>query len=286
MRTLLIAAALSIVCLSGSANAVTERKTAESAVPERSQTNSIRIAQNRRRDGRNGRDSIVEGCGVRDALCVANRLLRQMERQVGGQRRRQIDELGKLMQRACGAQPKDVVCAGDFVSRALAVATGSGGAPGPIVRERRRQPGGRPRPRSRVGGLSCQQRQGYPGLFPVRTSDNRSFGSRGFAANRGVDGCDYAIRNWNSYYAIVCTNHSTHGNRQIIAQNIADASVYGSGFRSLRACVASVAGIRRGAICARQPGAGSVRIMNIANRAFRGPSFPSLDRCLVALHNR
>ena len=269
----MIAAALSIICLSCSANVVSAAPTAESGASERFHGNSIRIAQNRRPGRRNGRDILVEGCGVRDALCVANRLLRQMERQVGGQRRRQIDELGKLMQRACGDRPKDVVCAGDFVSQGIEITTGSG-RPGPIVRERR--------PRSLPGmRLHCLPAGGHPGYFPARKTDDRRFGSRGFRTLDGRNGCLRSVRNWNNRYQIVCTNH---GNR-IVAQNTRDAFGYGWGLQNLEDCIRTVQGISRGGICIFDRGSG-FRIMDIGTRSARGRYFRTLDRCLETLNWR
>ena len=249
---------------------------------------TIRLAQNPNRgpSGRRDRESVVEGCGVRDALCVANRLLRQMERRAQGPRRRQIDDLGKQMQRICGQNPKDVVCAGDFVSQALNVMTDRNAAPGPLVRDRGRGGPGpvgqrRNAPPS-VAGLRCIQVRGYRGLFPARADDNRHFGGQGLRSGNGPESCAYAISNWNRRFEIVCTNIGS----AIAPQNLRDGFVYGAGSRSLGQCVEVINGIRNGAICARIPGSRGFRVMDIASRRTGGPSFPSVNQCLGALDRR
>ena len=256
---------------------------------------TIRLAQNRNRhrNDRHGRGSVVEGCGVRDALCVADRLLHQMARDVGGRRRARIEDLEHHLQRDCGNRPKDAVCAGEFVSRGLRIMAGHDNTPAPVVRERRRggppvvpeqwqrpgtQAGGRP-----VAGLKCVQARGYPGLFPARISDNRRFGSQGFVPARGPRSCAFAIRNWNRQFNIACTNHSSGSVKRFLPQNVRDAYGYGIGMPTLQACVEVVNGIRNGAICTIHRGSPGLRIMDIATRRVRGPSFLSVDRCLAAL---
>jgi len=244
---------------------------------------TIRLAQNRKRRpiGPPDRDSVIEGCGVRDALCVANRLMRQMERQLRGQRRRQIDDLGKLMQRACGSTPKDVICTGEFLSRALRVVAGRDDGPGPIIRERGQ---GRPPGRS-VDGIGCVRKGRLGHFYPTRLADNRSFGERGWETEFGFGSCNWTIGNMNKRHAIVCINHTYDNTLRFIPQNMRDGRTYGWGMPNLQACVDAVNGISRGAICTIQRGAG-YRTMDIQTRTFRGRAFGALNRCLPALDRR
>ncbi len=255
---------------------------------------AIRMAQNGHRDQGGERGSVVEGCGVRDALCVANRLLMQMAREAGAGRRAQIEDLGRLMQRACGTNPKDVVCAGEFVSRGLALVTGPDAAPAPIFRERDRSGPGpvapgpigrRPHALPALGGLTCLPVRGNRGLFPARAGDNRTFGGWGLDET-GPNSCAFAIRHWNPQYEIVCTQHGRPGNPRYAPQNIRDAYAFGPGVRTLRECVEAVTNIADGAICATQHGAGGYRMIDVASRRARGPTFLSLDQCLAALDRR
>jgi len=268
---LLICAATAVVA----ADSMPSNRTLGAAKPLKP---TIRLAQNRNRRpiGPPDRDSVIEGCGVRDALCVANRLMRQMERQVRGQRRRQIDDLGKLMQRACGTTPKDVVCTGEFMSRALRVVTGRNDGPSPIVRERKRNyNSGRS-----ITGIGCVNRGGR--FWPTRLRDNRSFGERGWETEAG---CYWSVQRMNRRHTIVCTDHTYDNILRFMPQNMLSGSTYGWGMPNLRLCVDAVIGISRGAICTVQRGAG-YRIMDIRNRSVHGRAFPSLNRCLAALDNR
>jgi hypothetical protein len=89
----------------------------------------------------------------------------------------------------------------------------------------------------------------------------------------------------NRRFAIACTNHSYDNVKRFIPQNMQNGTTYGWGMGSSQACVDAVNGIRRGAICTIQRGAG-YRIMDIGSRTMRSRPFQSLNRCLAALDNR
>ncbi len=220
--------------------------------------------------------SVLSGCGTRDALCVANRLLSQMKELADRRKRRRLDKLIERLDRKCRSRPRDVTCSGEVVSRGITVVLGGNAKkPKPKPSPQPRQPSIRP-----MTGLTCLSVPGYRGHFPARIEDNYHFGANGFPLRPYVQSCEYAVQNWNPEYKLVCVNH---GQNRFIPLHTNDASTFGIGMRSLSDCVTALKQIRNGAICTVASPRNEYQIMDIRSRSAVGGLYRSAGQCIAAL---
>jgi hypothetical protein len=134
--------------------------------------------------------------------------------------------------------------------------------------------------RDREDDFACRPVGGYPGLFPTRRSDGRTFGSAGLGG-RGGDSCDIAVSNIDRRWNLICTG--ANPGYAIVRYN--DATGVGGAFPSLRECVDAVRNVTDdGRICLPEgSNAPGYQIRNLRDLGVESRDFRSFEQCVRRL---